>query len=95
MILANPEQRVLIVGHADSSGSDAANFQLSEARARAIRDWFVDQGVLKTRFIVQGAGDTHPIADNDSPSGRAQNRRVEVLLIPDVSSDRKASGTEL
>ncbi|MBF3850831.1 OmpA family protein, partial [Burkholderia pseudomallei] len=56
---------------------------------------FVDQGVLKTRFIVQGAGDTHPIADNDSPSGRAQNRRVEVLLIPDVSSDRKASGTEL
>lgn len=95
MILANPEQRVLIVGHSDSAGSDAVNLQLSKARARAIRDWFVDQGVLKTRFIVQGAGNTHPVADNASPLGRAQNRRVEILLIPNVASDRTAIETEL
>ncbi|AOJ72702.1 MULTISPECIES: OmpA family protein [Burkholderia] len=95
LILANPEQRVLIVGHSDSAGSEANNFQLSKARARVIRDWFVDQGVLKTRFIVQGAGDTHPIAGNESPWGRAQNRRVEILLIPDVASDKKAIDTEL
>ncbi|MET3215384.1 UNVERIFIED_ORG: outer membrane protein OmpA-like peptidoglycan-associated protein [Burkholderia territorii] len=83
LIRENPDQRVLIEGHADSEGSSDANLRLSEARARAIRDWLVVQGGLPaTRFAIQGMGDIRPIADNRSEAGRALNRRVDVSLIP-------------
>ncbi|WP_232428644.1 OmpA family protein [Burkholderia ubonensis] len=84
LIRVNPDQRVLIEGHADSEGSPEANLQLSEARARAIRDWLVTVGGLPvTRFAIQGMGDIRPIADNRSEAGRALNRRVDISLIPD------------
>ncbi|WP_232434273.1 OmpA family protein [Burkholderia ubonensis] len=84
LIRVNPDQRVLIEGHADSEGSPKANLQLSEARARAIRDWLVTVGGLPvTRFAIQGMGDIRPIADNRSEAGRALNRRVDISLIPD------------
>ncbi|MBR8132160.1 OmpA family protein [Burkholderia ambifaria] len=84
LIRENPDQRVLIEGHADSEGSSDANLRLSEARARAIRDWLVVEGGLPvTRFAIQGMGDIRPIADNRSEAGRALNRRVDVSLIPD------------
>ncbi|MET1531214.1 OmpA family protein [Burkholderia sola] len=84
LIRENPDQRVLIEGHADSEGSADANLRLSEARARAIRDWLVAEGGLPaTRFAIQGMGDIRPIADNRSEAGRAQNRRVDISLIPD------------
>nr|WP_232443613.1 OmpA family protein [Burkholderia ubonensis] len=83
LIVANPDQRVLIAGHTDSEGSPDANFRLSEARARAIRDWFVTVGGLPaTRFAIQGFGHTCPIADNGSAAGRARNRRVDISLFP-------------
>ncbi|WP_088510008.1 OmpA family protein [Burkholderia ubonensis] len=83
LIVANPDQRVLIAGHTDSEGSPDANFRLSEARARAIRDWFVTVGRLPaTRFAIQGFGHTRPIADNGSAAGRARNRRVDISLFP-------------
>jgi outer membrane protein OmpA-like peptidoglycan-associated protein len=94
-INANPGYRVLITGHADSEGSPQANIRLSEARARAIRDWLVAQGGLPvTRIAVQGEGDTHPIAGNDSASGRARNRRVEISLLPDDPAPRSGSKFE-
>ncbi|WP_231716631.1 OmpA family protein [Burkholderia ubonensis] len=84
LIQENPDQRVLIEGHADSEGSPEANLQLSDARARAIRDWLVAEGGLPvTRFALQGMGDVRPIADNHSEAGRALNRRVDISLIPD------------
>ena len=84
LIRENPDQRVLIEGHADSEGSADANLRLSEARARAIRDWLVAEGGLSVaRFAIQGMGDIRPIADNRSEAGRALNRRVDVSLIPD------------
>ncbi|KVN97397.1 flagellar motor protein MotB [Burkholderia ubonensis] len=84
LIRVNPDQRVLIEGHADSEGSPEANLQLSEARARAIRDWLVTVGGLPvTRFAIQGMGDIRPIADNRNEAGRALNRRVDISLIPD------------
>ncbi|WP_454725009.1 MULTISPECIES: DotU family type IV/VI secretion system protein [Cupriavidus] len=87
LIRANPGQRVLIAGHADGEGSAQANFVLSEARARAIRDWFVAHGPLPvTRFAIQGYGDTRPVADNGSAAGRAQNRRVDIFLIPESAA---------
>ncbi|MFM0068983.1 OmpA family protein [Paraburkholderia aspalathi] len=84
LIVRNPDQRVLIVGHADSAGSEQANVMLSEARARTIRNWFVKEGELPvTRFAIQGRGDTQPVADNRDADGRARNRRVEIFLLPE------------
>lgn len=84
LILANPDRRVLIAGHTDDVGSSAANQALSEARARAIRDWFIaTAGLPPTRFAIQGYGDTRPLASNDNARGRSLNRRVEITLIPD------------
>ncbi|WP_435867650.1 OmpA family protein [Burkholderia dolosa] len=86
LILQNPDHRVLIEGHADSEGSPDANFRLSEARARAIRDWLVVEGGLPiTRIAIQGMGDLRPIGDNATEAGRALNRRVDVSLIPDAA----------
>lgn len=86
-ILASSGTRVLIAGHTDNVGSAAANLQLSEVRARAIRDWFVSQsGLPPTRFAIQGYGDTRPVASNESADGRARNRRVVITLIPDEPS---------
>lgn len=73
-------QRVRIVGHTDSSGSDAVNNPLSLDRAEAVRDYLVAQGVPATRVQVEGRGEREPVADNASPEGRARNRRVEIFL---------------
>ncbi|TDV35650.1 OmpA family protein [Paraburkholderia caballeronis] len=92
LILLNPDKRVLIAGHTDDVGSGDVNQTLSEARARAIRDWFVATAKLPpTRFAIQGYGDTRPLASNRDERGRARNRRVEITLIPDAT----AAGTSL
>ena len=87
LILENPDKRILIAGHTDNVGSGEINLKLSEARARAIRDWFVSESSLPvTRFAIQGYGDTRPLAGNQDAAGRARNRRVEITLVPDVKS---------
>ena len=68
-----------IVGHTDNMGNPAANQVLSEQRAAAVRDYLVQAGTQAARLTAAGAGDTQPIAGNDSPQGRAQNRRVELV----------------
>ncbi|MEM5296707.1 OmpA family protein [Burkholderia sp. JPY481] len=84
LIRANPGKRILIAGHTDNMGPSVANQKLSEARAQAIRDWFVNTASLPiTRFAIQGYGDTRPIASNENSQGREMNRRVEIALIPD------------
>jgi outer membrane protein OmpA-like peptidoglycan-associated protein len=85
VIRANPDKWILIAGHTDNVGPSAANQKLSEARAQAIRDWFVNTAALPvTRFAIQGYGDTRPIAGNESSQGREMNRRVEITLVPDL-----------
>ncbi|MTD38247.1 OmpA family protein [Erwinia sp. CPCC 100877] len=75
-----PQQRFLIIGHSDNTGSAAVNLALSTERARVIRDWLVEHtGLPASNFIVEGAGNTRPIASNDTQEGRAQNRRVEII----------------
>ncbi|ADG20114.1 OmpA family protein [Paraburkholderia atlantica] len=87
LIRANPDKRILIAGHTDNVGPSVANQKLSEARAQAIRDWFVNTASLSvTRFAIQGYGDTRPIASNESRQGREMNRRVEISLIPDSTT---------
>lgn len=71
-----------VTGHTDSTGADSYNMQLSVARATSVSSYFKSQGVLAQRIYTQGMGETQPIADNDTPGGRAQNRRVEIMLTP-------------
>lgn len=82
-----PAGFIQIIGHTDSKGDDTYNQNLSNARARTVADWFGQQvGVRQRQLIVSGKGETAPIAPNetatgaDNPSGRAKNRRVEVVL---------------
>lgn len=78
--LRSSTQRVTIEGHTDSRGSDTYNQQLSQRRAEAVRTFLLGEGVPGDRVIAQGRGEAEPIASNDSAEGRANNRRVEIIL---------------
>ncbi|CAN5378934.1 OmpA family protein [soil metagenome] len=76
----NPITTVSIIGHTDSTGSDAINNPLSVDRANAARDYLVARGVAAQRIGTEGRGSREPVADNNSVQGRAQNRRVEIYV---------------
>ncbi len=76
----DPNARIEIIGHTDSTGSDALNNPLSEDRARSVRDYLAARGVASNRIQTAGRGEREPLADNNSESGRARNRRVEIFL---------------
>jgi outer membrane protein OmpA-like peptidoglycan-associated protein len=84
IILAYPSLHVAVEGHTDSIGSDEYNQVLSERRAESVRDYFVQQGVAASSIVARGFGKTEPIASNDTPEGRQQNRRVELILSGDA-----------
>ncbi len=71
---------VTVVGHTDASGDDADNQKLSEDRAQAVVNYLVDQGVDGSLLSAEGKGEAEPIADNETPEGRATNRRIEFLI---------------
>ena len=71
-----------IAGHADSTGPDDKNLELSQRRASSVSSYLGAQGINPQRLIATGYGETRPIASNDTPEGRAQNRRVEITLLP-------------
>ena len=73
---------VEIAGHTDSKGTDAYNQALSERRAASVGNYLMGKGLVRDRFILVGAGESRPIASNDTEAGRAQNRRVEITLVP-------------
>lgn len=73
--------RIEIGGHADSRGNDDYNMALSERRANSVRDRLVSMGVNPAVLRTQGHGETQPVADNNTKSGRAQNRRVELQVV--------------
>ncbi|TJY61015.1 OmpA family protein [Sinimarinibacterium sp. CAU 1509] len=75
-----PDRSVIIEGHTDSVGSENSNFSLSERRAASVKSYLVGQGVSSSRVTSTGKGEGSPVAGNDSTSGRAQNRRVEVII---------------
>lgn len=76
-----PEMGFSIEGHTDSVGDDAKNMTLSQKRADAVKKYLVDKGVDPSRLIATGYGETMPVADNNTKSGRQQNRRVELKSI--------------
>lgn len=73
----NPNTDVRIVGHTDSTGSDAINNPLSMDRAASTRNYLTARGVDGRRIVIEGMGERYPIATNDTAEGRARNRRVE------------------
>lgn len=81
LLKANPATRVEISGHTDNTGSAALNTRLSKSRADAVRQYLVGQGVSASRLTSRGYGPDQPIADNDTPEGKAMNRRVEIKII--------------
>jgi len=76
----DPNKKIVVEGHTDSRGTDAANLRLSQARADAVRSYLVSRGVESARISAIGKGESQPIADNNSPEGRANNRRVEIVV---------------
>ena len=92
IVLAYPTLHVAIEGHTDSIGSDEYNQQLSEHRAQAVRDYFVQQGINSVAVEAHGYGKTEPIASNDTAEGRQQNRRVELILSGDAIGTDASEG---
>ncbi|OYX83703.1 MAG: cell envelope biogenesis protein OmpA, partial [Flavobacteriales bacterium 32-34-25] len=68
-------------GHTDSTGNVAKNLQLSKDRAAAVKDYLISKGISASRLSSEGYGITKPIASNKTVEGRAQNRRVEIILV--------------
>lgn len=71
-----------VAGHTDSTGSRAYNMALSERRAGSVLNYLSSRGVARERMIAVGAGPDHPVDSNETPEGRAQNRRVEITIVP-------------
>ena len=83
MVLKEYNKTVIeVAGHTDSSGSDQYNMQLSERRAQSVASYLSSQGVQSSRLMTVGAGETRPVASNDSEQGRSANRRVEMTIVP-------------
>lgn len=86
---ANPGRNLLIEGHTDSVGTEEYNRELSRARASAVRDFFVAQGIGPERVTIQGYGEQYPVASNDNAAGRQQNRRVNLVILKDGQDARR------
>ncbi len=87
--------KVQIEGHCDSKGSEAYNNRLSQRRANAVKEYLTSHGVSANRLKTVGYGKSKPIATNDTPEGRARNRRVEFTIMEEGSSEsRPASSKE-
>jgi len=90
-----PDTDLVIIGHTDQVGSSSYNQGLSERRAMAAASYLSMQGVAGSRIATRGLGETEPIATNDSESGRAANRRVEVAIFASrAARERAAAGGE-
>lgn len=86
-IKAKPGWLIVVSGHTDNTGNPQLNQTLSLKRAEAVRDWMRDTGdVPESCFAVQGYGESRPVATNDTPEGRALNRRVEISLVPQANA---------
>lgn len=81
--LSEYDQTIIeVAGHTDNVGAAGYNQQLSERRAQSVANYLAGQGINQQRMITVGAGLTRPVADNSTEAGRAQNRRVEITLVP-------------
>jgi outer membrane protein OmpA-like peptidoglycan-associated protein len=79
-LLTSPDRGLVVEGHTDSQGSDEDNRALSQRRADAVRSYLIGRGYAADRITAEGLGEGRPIADNGTPEGRSNNRRVEIII---------------
>jgi outer membrane protein OmpA-like peptidoglycan-associated protein len=87
---AYPDRPILVEGYTDSQGSEDTNQQLSQRRADAVREYLQQRGIDPSRLRAVGKGEANPVASNDTAEGRANNRRVEIVV--DRVNDTRSSG---
>lgn len=83
-LLAYPNTTVQVIGHTDSDGEAAYNQNLSQRRAQSVANVLISEGVQGGRIAVIGRGEDQPVASNLTPEGKAQNRRVEIVILPNA-----------
>ena len=87
-----PRSELVIEGHTDSYGSDELNQRLSQNRAEAVQQYMINaMRIPSYRLVATGYGETHPVATNDTASGRAQNRRIDIVIKPNLGAQKPAS----
>jgi len=87
-----PRTLITVIGHTDSRGTEEFNHDLSRRRATAVADELVSNGVSASRITTRGEGESRPVATNETPEGRAQNRRVEINVVPDQGLQAEQAG---
>lgn len=91
ILMEYPDTNVLVVGHTDSVGSDASNMTLSKNRAQSVTNYFTGtKGISPGRFTTNWYGESSPIATNETAEGRAQNRRVNIVIVPNEKMKKDA-----
>lgn len=84
------DARIVVVGHADNVGGDRYNCRLGLKRAEAVGGWFVERGIARERIVIGSQGKREPVADNQSDTGRARNRRASVWIhVMDKGQERR------
>jgi outer membrane protein OmpA-like peptidoglycan-associated protein len=84
-----PDRHIVVEGHTDSTGTDARNQVLSQQRAESVRDYLVSRGVSRDAVVAKGMAASHPVASNDTPENRANNRRVEIIIEPSSAEPKR------
>jgi len=80
-LIANPDTKIIVAGHTDNTGDALKNLKLSQARAEAVREHLITQGVGAKQLVARGYGDTQAVSSNDTTTGRSKNRRVELRIL--------------
>ncbi|MGP1478428.1 MAG: OmpA family protein [Capnocytophaga sp.] len=91
-----PETNVLVAGYTDNVGKAEYNMGLSKRRAQAVTNYFTSKGLVASRFTTKWYGKENPVADNATPEGRAKNRRVNVIIVPNekMKADAEKSANQ-
>ncbi|HJV26361.1 MAG TPA: OmpA family protein [Aromatoleum sp.] len=82
VLAVTAETEIVVIGHTDSLGSETYNLQLSIRRAEAVVEYIRTRGIALSRLVADGRGEAEPIADNGNETGRARNRRIEIVVRP-------------
>jgi len=85
------DTNVLVVGHTDSVGAEESNMLLSKRRAQAVSSYFTTKGIASSRLTTNWYGEQTPVGDNATPEGRAKNRRVNIVIIPNEKMKQEAA----
>ena len=84
-----PSRQIIVEGHTDSTGSAETNRVLSQRRADSVKEFLVSRGMQSDQITTKGMGPSEPVASNATAEGRANNRRVDIILIPPPSQQKK------